>query len=97
MKLWQIEPGGEGGCFLDKVRQHIGVTCRRHFVNRNPTLGKYTGMLVAKKGHPFAEVQAHREQQTIFLYFPVQKKPNSKDQAITWSGPCLGSKSLDSD
>ena len=33
-----------------QVRQHIGVTCRRHFVNRNPTLAKYTGMLVTKKG-----------------------------------------------
>ena len=43
---------GELWCFLDKVRRHIGVRRLRHFVNRNLTLVKYTGMLVAKKG-PF--------------------------------------------
>ena len=40
---------------------------------------------------------SHRTTNYFFFKFSVQKKPNSKDQAITWSGPCLGSKSLDSD
>ena len=47
--------------FLDKVRQHLSVTCRRHFVNRNPTLPKYmyTGMLVAKKKEKQSFTETH--------------------------------------
>ena len=47
--------------FLDKVRQHLSVTCRRHFVNRNPTLPKYmyTGMLVAKKKEEQSFTETH--------------------------------------
>ena len=47
--------------FLDKVRQHLSVTCRRHFVNRNPTLLKYmyTGMLVAKKKEEQSFTETH--------------------------------------
>ena len=65
--------------FLDKVRRHIGVRRLRHFVNRNLTLVKYTGMLVAKKG-PFCWSSGSRRTNCLWIFLG-QKKPNIKYQA----------------
>ena len=70
---------GAPRCFLDKVRRHVGVRRLRHFVNRNLTLVKYTGMLVAKKG-PFCWSSGSRRTNCLWIFLG-QKKPNIKYQA----------------